>query len=200
MKNLLIIFVKNPVLGKVKSRLAQSIGAEGALSVYKKLLERTRETVVNLDIQKQVSYSDKLDETDLWGNDIFRKAVQKGENLGERMYHAIENGHKQSFQKICLIGSDIFELTEEIIKDAFKLLDHYDIVLGPSEDGGYYLIGMKTPVKKIFENKKWGTNSVLHETIKDIRRIGLKFELLPTLNDIDVLEDIKDVDRDFLLS
>jgi len=200
MKNLLIIFVRNPEPGKVKSRLAKSIGPERALSVYKKLLAKTRKTLLKLDIQKRVSYSDICIEDDIWENDIFQKVVQKGETLGERMYYAIEHAHHEFYQKICIIGSDIFELTAAIIEKAFKLLDDNDIVIGPAKDGGYYLIGMKRPIREIFNDKEWGTNTVLVQTLKDIRKLGLEYALLPELNDIDIIEDITDKDRDFLLS
>jgi len=199
-RNLLIIFVKNPVLGKVKSRLAQSIGEGKALSVYKKLLANTRETVGKLTLTKLVSYSDRIDQNDIWENELFIKSKQKGSDLGERMYNALIDGQNLSFDKICIIGSDIFELTPGIIENAFNLLNKYEVVLGPARDGGYYLIGMKSPVKDLFENKHWGSDSVLAETIENITRLGLTYKLLSTLNDIDSLEDINVKDRNYLLS
>ena len=200
MKNVLIIFVKNPKLGKVKSRLAKSIGDMNALSVYKKLLKMTKEIVIDLEFDKRVCYSDMIEQEDLWDNGIFQKGLQKGDDLGLRMYNAFKDASEDSYQKICLIGSDIIELTDEIIIKAFSLLDEHDIVLGPSFDGGYYLIGMKSPTKVLFENIKWSTGVVLAETINEIHKLKLNYALLPTLNDIDEIEDINDIDKDFLLS
>ena len=200
MKNVLIIFVKNPQLGKVKSRLAKSIGDMNALSVYKKLLKMTKEIVIDLEFDKRVCYSDMIDQDDLWDNGIFQKGLQKGDDLGLRMYNAFKDASEDSYQKICLIGSDIIELTDEIIIKAFSLLDEHDIVLGPSFDGGYYLIGMKTPAKVLFENISWSTGVVLSETINEIHKLKLNYALLPTLNDIDEIEDINDSNRDFLFS
>ncbi|MCK5702753.1 MAG: TIGR04282 family arsenosugar biosynthesis glycosyltransferase [Cyclobacteriaceae bacterium] len=200
MKNLLIIFVKNPKIGKVKSRLANSIGEEKALSVYKKLLLKTNEVVIDLEFDKCVCYSESIDQEDLWENSIFLKAKQKGENLGVRMRNAFSDAFENSYDKICLIGSDILELTDEIIVRAFDHLDTHDIVLGPSLDGGYYLIGMKSPVSHVFENKKWGTGEVLKATLNDINKMSLKYSLLPILNDIDEIEDINDSNRGYLFS
>lgn len=199
MRNLLIIFVKNAEPGKVKTRLAKSIGPEKALLVYKKLLAKTRETVLKAQVEKQVNYSNRIDLNDIWENNVFQKTVQKGVDLGERMYYAFCQGFNNSYRKICLIGSDIFDLTEIIIEDAFTLLDDHDIVIGPSNDGGYYLIGMKSSMKEVFENKSWSTDSVLTETIESINALEITYALLPVLNDIDVLQDMDDKTRKNLL-
>ena len=116
------------------------------------------------------------------------------------MRNAFSDAFENSYDKICLIGSDILELTDEIIVRAFDHLDTHDIVLGPSLDGGYYLIGMKSPVSHVFENKKWGTGEVLKATLNDINKMSLKYSLLPILNDIDEIEDINDSNRKYLLS
>ncbi len=200
MKEILIIFVKNPIPGKVKSRLASSIGVAGALSVYKKLLSKTKQTVLKLEIPRRICYSDFIDYNDQWPNHIFQKRLQEGQDLGARMHHAIQEAWQEDCGKICLIGSDIYELSAEIIHDAFELLDNADVVIGPSVDGGYYLIGMKIPIKEVLENKNWGTSSVLQETIDELKKMGKTYALLTPLNDIDELEDIKDEDRDYLLS
>lgn len=188
------------MLGKVKSRLAKSIGEENALSVYKKLLLRTKEMVTFLDIEKVVYYSDHIEHDDTWDNDIFKKDLQRGADLGERMYNSIDAASRNSFGKICLIGSDNMEISHDIINRAYDCLDTHDIVFGPSKDGGYYLIGMKAPIKDIFKEINWSTSSVLDESIKKAKMKELGYVLLPELNDIDELEDIREEDRDFLLS
>lgn len=196
----LIIFVKNAHEGNVKSRLAKSIGMEKALSVYKKLVEKTYETVMNLPFNKIVYYSDFIEDEDLWAKGVFKKSIQQGRDLGERMYNSICEVSGETKNMTCLIGTDIPKLSEEIIIQAFELLSHKDIVLGPAEDGGYYLIAMKKPVKELFINKSWSTNHLLEETITEIKRNNLKYDLLPILNDIDVIEDIYKGGLDYLLS
>ncbi len=199
-KELLIVFIKQPEKGKVKSRLAGSIGDEKALSVYKKLIVKTLETIRGLKVDKRICYSEKILVNDLFDNSLFQKAVQQGDDLGQKMHHAIATAGNEGYDKICLIGSDIYDLTEKILAQAFSELDHCDIVLGPATDGGYYLVGMKNPVSEIFGEINWGTTHVLKQTIKKIEQKGLKFTKLPELNDIDTIEDIRDEDMDYLLS
>lgn len=200
MKKLLIIFVKNPETGKVKSRLANSIGDEKARSVYKKLLLKTKDVVKGLDIDKQVCYAEFIDLDDIWENDAFDKTLQCHGDLGERMKNAFQNAFSNSYSKVCLIGSDIMELNEDILTDAFELLEKSDLVIGPSLDGGYYLIGMKSPKENLFENISWSSSSVLEETIATSVDLTLAYSLLPVLNDIDVIDDIKEEDKGYLLS
>ena len=90
-----------------------------------------------------------------------------------------------------IIGTDCIDLTHENLENAFFALKEFDVVIGPAEDGGYYLIGMKKPIKELFENKKWSTESVFIDTIEDIKRLGLTHFTLPTLSDIDTLDDLK---------
>lgn len=200
MRDILIVFVKNPEFGKVKSRLAVEIGRRKALSVYKKLLIKTRDTVANIGVEKLVSYSDNIDLNDIWDGIIFSKDIQRGQNLGERMYNAINRASRNKYKKICLIGSDNMEITEKIIYSAYKYLDDYEVVFGPSKDGGYYLIGMKTPIKEVFEDISWSTELVLKESIAIIELMKLNYVLLPELSDIDVLADINDKDKFYLFS
>ncbi len=200
MQNLLIIFVKNPELGKVKSRLAKSIGNEMALSVYKKLLNHTRNVVVDLKMDKCVYYSDYIDYDDLWEVDNFQKSLQRGKDLGERMHQAVVRAFSEGYSKVCIIGSDLLELKQEIVEEAFQKLHGNDVVLGPAQDGGYYLIAINRPQSTLFENKTWGTKTVLAETLADIKERRLSFSMLKLLNDIDEIEDIKETDRGYLLS
>ena len=118
--------------------------------------------------------------------------MQNGNDLGERMYNAFKSGFQKRYKKIVIIGTDIYDLNSEIIEEAFAKLEKSDFVIGPAEDGGYYLLGMKSMSKEIFFNKKWGTNSVLKDTLNNLSHKNV--ELLQTKNDIDVYEDLKDVD------
>jgi uncharacterized protein len=198
-RNLIVIFVKSPVPGKVKTRLAAAIGETAALSVYKKLLLRTRQNASACSADKCVAYADKIVHNDIWENHIFQKMAQKGADLGERMYYAFQEGFSLAYKHICLIGSDIYELRPDILNQAFKYLEDHDLVLGPASDGGYYLIGMNQPYASLFHDIEWSTGEVLQKTIKLALKAGLKYILLPELNDIDTLEDIRPEHRDFLL-
>ncbi|MBN2868944.1 MAG: TIGR04282 family arsenosugar biosynthesis glycosyltransferase [Flavobacteriaceae bacterium] len=188
-KNLIITFTRNPELGKVKTRLAKTIGNPSALAIYKKLLEHTESVLKPLTCDKAVYYSVKIRENDIWDSTIYQKHQQNGEDLGERMANAFKNGFKSDYHKIVIVGSDLYDLKTEHINQAFEALKNNDIVLGPAEDGGYYLLGMKQFYPKLFQNKNWGTSSVLKETLDNLEQENVF--LLDTLNDIDVYDDIE---------
>lgn len=185
----LIIFTRNPELGKVKTRLATTIGDAAALEVYHKLLEHTVNITQTLKVDKFVFYSEQIQENDHWDTTIYSKELQKGTNLGERMYHAFELLFKKGYRQIVIVGSDIFELTTKNIQEAFTGLDTANFVVGPALDGGYYLLGMNTLNKSLFEHKKWGTSTVLKTTLKNLA--NEKVALLATKNDIDTYDDLK---------
>ena len=190
-KNLLIIFTRNPELGKVKTRLAKSIGNENALAIYKSLLIKTHETIKNLDCDKAVYYSDKVRNKDIWEDSIYQKFRQSGEDLGIRMQNAFEHAFSRNYDKVVIIGSDLFDLTTDQILKAFKKLDSNDFVIGPAYDGGYYLLGMKFLYSQVFKNKNWGSTTVFEDTLNDLQNRSI--HLLETLNDIDVYDDLKSI-------
>ncbi|MVO07971.1 DUF2064 domain-containing protein [Flavobacterium sp. TP390] len=190
-KNLILIFTRNPELGKVKTRLAASIGEENALQVYIELLQHTRKVVLETDYDKRVLYSDAINTKDMWNNHLFQKKEQFGKDLGVRMYNAFREGIEDGYQKIVIIGSDLITLEANDLEKAFAALDTNDVVIGPAEDGGYYLLGLKSIPENIFKNKEWGTHTVLKDTLKNIK--NLKYSLLEEKNDIDTFEDIKDI-------
>ena len=188
-KNLLLIFTRNPELGKAKTRLAKTIGDEKALEIYKFLLQKTQEVSSKVSSDKAVYYSVKIRKNDIWDASIYQKHQQKGEDLGIRMLNAFKNGFDEGYKKIIIIGSDLFDLSSEDIEIAFNELDKNDVVLGPAEDGGYYLLGMNSLQETIFKNKNWGTSTVRKDTIADLK--DKKVFLLKELNDVDVFEDIE---------
>jgi hypothetical protein len=190
--NLLLIFTRNPELGKGKRRLAATVGDESALNIYQFLLNHTVKITSNLYAEKLVYYSEEIWENDIWDNKRFGKKLQIGIDLGARMANAFQEGFQNEFQKIIVIGSDMFDLSQEDIEHAFKALEKNDFVIGPAEDGGYYLLGMKNYMSELFKNKKWGTETVLKETLTDLK--DRKTALLETRNDVDYYEDIKDIE------
>ncbi len=188
-KNLLLIFTRNPELGKAKTRLAKSVGDETALEIYKFLLGKTKEVTQNLTCDKAVYYSVKVRDNDIWDANTYQKHQQKGEDLGARMQNAFQNSFDTGYEKTLIIGSDLYDLTPNHINEALKKLDDNDVVIGPAEDGGYYLLGMKKLQPHIFENKTWGTSSVRKDTLEDLKKVNV--HLLEELNDVDVIEDIE---------
>ncbi len=190
-ENLLLIFTRNPELGKCKTRLAASVGDETALAIYIFLLEHTVAVTKDLKVSKEVYYSEAIREGDLWDPSIYQKKIQKGPDLGERMANAFKAGFKAGYKKIAIIGSDLYDLSREDLDEAFEMLQTNNFVLGPASDGGYYLLGMTHFIPDIFKNKNWGTSSVLKDTLADLKNKNVY--LLETKNDVDVLEDIADV-------
>jgi len=190
-KNLIIIFTRNPELGKVKTRLAKTIGDEPALNIYKYLLEHTEKTIQNIASDKAVYYSVKIKNNDIWDNKIYQKHLQQGDDLGFRMFNAFENGFDNNYEKIIIVGSDLLDLQPKHIEEAFLKLDNHDVIIGPALDGGYYLLGMKKLYSQIFKNKKWGTASVRKNTLQDLKNESVF--LLEELNDIDTYDDVKNI-------
>ena len=188
-KNLLLVFTRNPELGKVKTRLAKTVGNATALKIYTFLLKRTRDIAIKVSADKAVYYSVKVRENDIWDASIFQKHQQVGEDLGIRMLHAFKNGFKAGYEKVMIIGSDLYDLTAETIENAFIALENNEVVIGPAEDGGYYLLGMNSLEEKVFKNKDWGTETVRKDTLEDLK--DKKVFLLGELNDVDVFEDIE---------
>ena len=190
-KNLLLIFTRNPELGKAKTRLAKTVGDETALEIYKFLLEKTRDISSKVTSDKAVYYSVKIRENDIWNENTFQKHQQVGEDLGFRMLNAFKNGFEAGYEKVMIIGSDLYDLTSENIENAFDELNNNDLVIGPAEDGGYYLLGMNSLEETIFKNKNWGTETVRKDTLSDLK--DQKVKLLAFKNDIDVYEDILNI-------
>ncbi|MGX1931242.1 TIGR04282 family arsenosugar biosynthesis glycosyltransferase [Flagellimonas sp. 2504JD4-2] len=191
-KNLLLIFTRNPELGKCKTRLAAKTGDATALEIYKFLLAHTARITKDLEVEKQVYYSESIWTNDIWDDKTYKKELQFGADLGLRMQHAFESGFDSGFEKIIIIGSDMYDLAQSDLEKAFEQLEAHDFVVGPAEDGGYYLLGMTSLKKDLFQNKSWGTETVLSNTMEDLK--NEKVFMLPTKNDVDHYEDIKDIE------
>lgn len=188
--SLLMIFVKNPVPGKVKTRLAKTMGEEKALEVYLQLLQHTHKVTQKLAVDKAVFYSDEVMTGDIWEETNYQKFVQEGSDLGKRMVNAFKNAFSKGYRKAIIIGSDCFDITPKIINEAFAALPANNFVIGPSHDGGYYLLGMATLYAAVFKNKRWSSDEVLHDTLVDIRNMNGSYKLLKELVDIDTEADL----------
>ena len=191
-KSLLLVFAKNPTLGKVKTRLAKSIGKEKALEIYKALLKKTAsvlEVLEVLEVDIHLYYSDYIEKDDFFSTIATQKKTQTGKQLGERMSNAFRES-LITYDKVVIIGTDLWTLEIQDIKNAFKALEHHAAVIGPSTDGGYYLLGLTEVMPQIFLNKQWGTSSVLPNTLRDLKSV--KHHLLSEKNDIDTFSDLEE--------
>ncbi len=188
-RDALIIFTRNPELGKIKTRLAASIGDVKALEVYETLLRHTRDVCQNVEADKFLFYDSKIVHKDIWHNNDFIKLLQKGVDLGERMKNAFAEIFDRNYERVVIVGSDLPELSTGIISAAFTKLENTEFVIGPAEDGGYYLLGMKQPFGSVFDINDWGTESVGRATMQKLR--GKSVTVLPMLNDIDTFEDLQ---------
>lgn len=189
-RELLIIFYRNPEPGRVKTRLAATIGNEDALKVYMDLSYHARKITETLDVAKVVFYAENIPSNDIWPPEVYRKRLQQGTDLGERMRNAFAWGLENGYDAICIIGTDCYELTGKIIEDAFCALRSSDVVIGPAVDGGYYLLGMRMLRNNLFTGKQWGTETVFTDTVKDLISDGATYRVLPRLRDVDVEADI----------
>lgn len=186
-EELLIIFAKPLKRGRVKTRLAATAGEPRALEIYRTLLRHTGGISSTLSCDRQVWFSGPPGETDLWKSPRTAFRIQQGSDLGERMSHAFDTAFEEGYRRVVLIGSDCAELTSGHLRRAFRALHRRDLVIGPAEDGGYYLIGMTKPFPFLFRNIDWSTREVLPATLSAAR--SLNPELLEELNDIDTESD-----------
>ena len=186
----LIIFIKNPVLGRVKTRLAETVGKARALEIYRLLLAHTRRVALAVEVDRLLYYSRYIDRADEWPAPPFQKFRQEGADLGARMADAFDRTLRD-YEKAVLIGSDCAELTPAILRTAFRRLDEYDLVIGPAVDGGYYLIGLRHPTPALFRQMTWSTAEVLSETLQRAEGLGKSSYRLPELSDIDTEADWK---------
>ena len=187
-KELIIVFVKNILLGKVKIILAKTIGDEGAFNIYSELVKITETETTKVDTDRRIYFSDAIINSK-WPKDS--KYVQEGSNLGERMKNAFIEAFNDDYEKVVLIGSDLPDISKHIIAQGLDALKKHDVVFGPAEDGGYYLIGLTKPYYQVFDNKPWSQPNLLETTLNDLKNQNIKFTLLQTLNDIDTFEDLK---------
>ncbi len=187
---ILLIFIRNPHLGKVKTRLARTMGDVEALRIYNLLLDRTRRAAQGVSAERWLYYSDFIPEKDEWPEPDFYKKIQHPGDLGERMEASFREAFAAGASKAIIIGSDCPELSGELLLQAFDALDHADFVIGPTPDGGYYLLGMKQLESSVFHGIEWSTETVRSTTVEKIRAAGLSCAEMRVLSDLDTEEDL----------
>ena len=191
----IIIFSRYPVPGEVKTRLIPAIDRTGAADLHRRLTEKTLATALSFSADRGAEvevYYEGGSEPQIrrWLGPDITCVRQRSGDLGQRMRIAMEKAFQQGARRAVIVGADIPDIKPKHFKQAFEVLEEQDLVLGPSTDGGYWLIGSNRPVD-IFENISWGAETVIKETITKADRQRLKFKLLEPLTDIDTLEDLK---------
>jgi rSAM/selenodomain-associated transferase 1 len=186
-REVVLVFQKNAILGKVKTRLASGMGELRALEIYRHLIQLTYSALEDVPVTVWTYFSDFIPET--VNTSIEKSFVQEGQDLGERMANAFARSFELGMDKVVLIGTDCPTLQSNHLNEAFEALTHSDLVLGPATDGGYYLIGMNRRADYLFEGITWSTSQVLSETLNVASQHGLTTTLLHELDDIDTQED-----------
>ena len=191
----LLFFIKNPEKGNVKTRLASAMGDEKAVKLYKRFLFEMLSTLNRGTFLFYLCFYPEHSLKDLkrWLGDHYLYTPQYGENLGKKMKNGFVEAFAMSFKRVVLIGSDIPDLPLEFIEEAFTSLNEKDAVIGPSIDGGYYLIGFsdKSFFPKVFEGIPWGQETVFEKTMKLLEREGKTVHTLQPLRDIDTIKDLQ---------
>jgi len=191
--NSLILFLKEPKSGKVKTRLGTIIGMDKSMSIYKEFLKLLSDKVIKSSWKTLVYYS--ASENPVFLRKTFGESSeyrpQTGSGMGDKMLGAFSACFNEGAGKVCIIGGDSPDIPSEFLSESFLLLDSHDIVLGPTLDGGYYLLGMNFCHRELFSNINWSTSSVYQETLEIIKNKGLTHVNLPPWQDVDTFEDFK---------
>jgi rSAM/selenodomain-associated transferase 2/rSAM/selenodomain-associated transferase 1 len=191
----IIVMARWPEAGKAKTRLIPALGSDGAANLHSCLVRHTLKTVCEFagrhrcEIEVQFAGGTTDDMQRLFG-DSLRYTPQQGESLGDRMSSAISSAFAQGCRRGVVIGTDSPQLQVHHLEEAFFSLQHTDVAIGPAIDGGYYLIGMCEHDRKLFQDIRWGGETVLSETLQKVRQIHKTYTLLPVLSDVDFPEDL----------
>ncbi len=196
MKKSLIIFTRYPEIGTTKTRLIPAIGADNACNLQRLMTENTLKKANKLREKIEIEINiyflgGSLNLIKQWLGNDYNYYSQEGEDLGLKMFHAFLESFNEDYSRVVLIGTDCPDLDENILNTAFDQLDHYDLVIGKAEDGGYYLIGLNKLNKELFININWGTDSVFQTTVAIASRLNYSIYKLPVLRDIDRTEDLE---------
>ncbi|KYK21056.1 hypothetical protein AYK21_00840 [Thermoplasmatales archaeon SG8-52-2] len=190
----ILFFVKYPEKGKVKSRLSSKLDQNFTINLYKMFVKDLLFTLNKTDYSKIICYypDNEIEKFKKWLGSSLDFYPQHGKNLGQRMKSCFESAFNQGFEKVIVIGSDSPDLPEKIFEKAFIILDENDSVIGPTYDGGYYLLGFKknSYSPKVFEKINWSTKTVFKETINKLNIENLKTVILNYWRDIDTFDDL----------
>jgi rSAM/selenodomain-associated transferase 2/rSAM/selenodomain-associated transferase 1 len=193
--HLVILFCRYPVPGRVKTRLIPALGPVGAANLHRELTESIFKTLskarpqMGFDIQVQFDGGSSKKMSQWLGPEHVYERQGRGD-LGRRMYGAFQEAFRRGYQRVILVGSDIPDMKTGHVREAFHALEDSDLVLAPSTDGGYWLVGIKRPAD-IFRINDWGSQNVLEQTIDQAKAHGLSIQMIEPLSDIDTIEDLR---------
>jgi len=188
MRRCLIVFAREPQKGKVKTRLRTCLSEPQCLDLYRAFLKDTISLTKNIQCESRILAYESNSKNPNYLRKIarnFKLYRQRGRDLGRRMYEAYKFAKSKKASKVVIIGSDSPTLPPSYIREAFKRLDRNDVVIGPSHDGGYYLIGLKEPCFGIFKDIKWSSNKVLKDTVKKAKDLKKRVAMLKRWYDVD---------------
>lgn len=190
----ILMFVKYPERGKVKSRLSISLDVNKVLNLYKSFVLDLIDTLKKGKYYFKIFFYPQMakEEISAWLGEEYSYKPQTGKDLGEKMMNAFKQTFEEGFQKVLIIGSDCPDLTNTVLHEAFESLKTHDAVIGPSFDGGYYLIGFKkkTFLPDIFEELEWGASTVFKKTMATLKKNGYAVHILQKWRDIDRIKDL----------
>ena len=188
MPNTILLFVKYPQPGRVKTRIAATVGADAATAIYKELVARVW-AQLPADAAITVCYdpAERGEEVRAWLPGAARYEAQAAGDLGVRLRMAVGSAFANGEAKVAVIGSDCVDITPALFAETWQRLDHAEVVLGPTDDGGYYLIALRRPMPALFENIRWSTEHTLADTLAQTG--AAPTHLLPKLRDVDTHED-----------
>ena len=191
----ILFFVKYPEKGRVKTRLAKTIGDEHAAGLYQCFMLDMLATLEATSVMVCVCYTPEYAEQHFraWLGHHHLYMAQQGNDLGERMNHAFQEAFQKGFERVLIVGSDLPDLPSYHITRAFVQLQTFGSVIGPSGDGGYYLLGFQkeTFSSEVFQDIVWSHSSVYAETLKKLEQRHLAFFILPSWDDIDNLDELQ---------
>jgi rSAM/selenodomain-associated transferase 1 len=194
-ESIILLFIKAPVRGRVKSRLAAAIGEETTLELYKNFILDIVDTVKKTGYPFRICYypPEAGSEVSSWLAGHYRLMPQQGNDLGERMENAFIRCFSEGFERAILIGSDLPDLAPAVLREAMASLAEHDVVIGPASDGGYYLIGFHkhTPMPRMFHGMPWSTGTLFQETMAILKNSALSIAQAPKWNDVDTVEDLR---------
>ena len=194
-KPIILLFIKAPIKGQVKSRLAAEVGEETALDLYISFVLDIVDTLDGIGYPLRICFYPQADVDSLLSllGGHHRLMPQKGKDLGERMENAFKQIFSEGYTRAILIGSDIPDLTPALLRDALESLTKNDVVIGPASDGGYYVIGFRKGSlnPNIFHDREWSTKRVFQDTMELLRNTSLRVHLAPQWSDVDTIEDLK---------
>jgi rSAM/selenodomain-associated transferase 1 len=193
--NAVVLFVRNPAPGRVKTRLGHDIGYENACNFYQAMVKDILSNIVSINLPVYL-FHDGINSNGLpqeWIDASYAVVAQQGDTIGERMAEAFNRLFSDNLQNVALLGSDIPSLDSQLLIAAFQSLESYDVAIVPAYDGGYCLIALRNirHCQRFFQNIEWSTSLVTQATIDRFNEYGLRVQLLERRHDIDTYDDLK---------